>query len=87
MLFLQPEKALGMLGFMEKSLFGNGKSNQHTPDKELKESGKDDKNKDSGKDSGNSDGNGEMWKSRISQVTYRHAQVIFRHRHPCPSVR
>jgi len=58
----QPDKALGVLAFLEKTLFGNGKSQAE---------GKEDKNgKDASKE-GNGDGHGEQYKCKISQYKVR----------------
>ncbi len=58
-----------MLGFIEKTLLGNGKSSLQSFDKEKGEGKeKEDKNKDKDKDT-TGDGNGsDVWRPKISQV-------------------
>ncbi|XP_064640490.1 CCR4-NOT transcription complex subunit 10-like [Lineus longissimus] len=55
----QPEKAYAMLGFIEKNILSNGKSQQQTPDKDREQGHRD------------SEMSGDVWRPKISQYKAR----------------
>ena len=58
---LQAERALAIIAYLEKVMFGNGKS-QQSPDKE------DGKSQGGAKDGGDTPNANDIWKPRISMV-------------------
>ena len=53
----QPEKAYAMLGFIEKNILSNGKSQPQTPDKDQSQR--------------DSELTGDIWRPKISQVIFQ----------------